>query len=57
MRRAAGQVDHDDGLVRLAEAGLRLGLEQLRQSQPAKTERADLEKITTRKTVAEAAVA
>ena len=38
MRRRADQVNHDDRLVRLAEARQRLRLQQLRKRQPAHTQ-------------------
>ena len=43
MWRPAGQVDHDDRLVRSPDAGLRLRVQQLRQGQPAQAQSADLD--------------
>ena len=53
VRRSARQENHDDRLVRAADAGLRFGLEKLWQGQAAETECADFEKISARDTVAE----
>src|SRR5437016_8164987 len=51
VRRTARQKDHDDRLVRFADAGCRLGAEQFRQCQAAHHERADLEEIPARNAV------
>ena len=52
VRRPAGQVDVDDGLVGLARAGERFELEQLREGQAASSHATDLEEFTARKPVA-----
>src|SRR6266567_1177640 len=52
--RPARQKDHDDRLVRLADAGLCLGAQQLRQRQAAQPKRADLQKIPARNAVTKA---
>ena len=51
VRRSARQEDHDDRLMRFADAGLRLGAQQLRQRQTAQPQRADLQKIPARNAV------
>jgi hypothetical protein len=57
VRRAAGEIDIDNGPVRVADAGLRLGRQQVRQGQAAAQEgAADGEEITAIQAVAEAAV-
>ena len=53
VRRPAGQEDHDDGLVRAADAGLGLGPQDLRQRQAAQGQAADLQKGPPRNAVAE----
>ena len=55
VRRAAGQVNHDDRLVRIADAGFGFGLEKLRQGKPAEAERADFQKVATGNAVTETA--
>ena len=56
MRRRANQVNHDDGLVRLANGGEVLGLEQLRERETTQRESADLDEIAPRPAIAEATV-
>src|SRR5438876_9648551 len=51
VRRPTRQKDHDDRLVRFANAGLRLGAQKLRQGQTAQRERADFEEIPARNAV------
>src|SRR5438132_7410524 len=51
VRRPARQKDHDDRLVRFANAGLRLGAQEFRQCQTAQREGADPEKIPARNAV------
>ena len=53
VRRRAAHVDHDDRLVRSAQARLRLGRQQLRQGQSAHRQRTDLQKLPPRHTVAQ----
>ncbi len=53
VRRPAGQKDHDHGLVGVLDPGPRLGLQQLRQRQPAQGQAADLQKATPRQAIAE----
>src|SRR5207248_4401251 len=57
VRRTAGQVDIDDGLVLTAPALLRLGPQQRGQRQAAEDRAADGEKVAAIKAVAESAVA
>ena len=52
VRGAAGHVDHDDGLVGPAQAGLLFRLEQLGHGQPTHSQRADLDKVAPRHAVA-----
>ena len=53
VRGAAREENHDDRLVRAADARLRFGLEKLGQGQATQSECADLEKIPARDSVAE----
>src|SRR5207248_2922823 len=53
VRRSAGQINHDDRFVRIADAGPGFGLEKLRQGEPAETKRADPQKIPPGDAVAE----
>src|SRR5690349_3932950 len=57
VRRSAWQKDHDDRLVRFADAGLCLGAQQFGQGQTAQAKRADLEEIAARNAVTKARAA
>ena len=52
MRRASGQEDHNDRLVRAAVSGIGVGAEQVRQGQSAQSESSDFEKVAARNAVA-----
>ena len=53
MRRSAREENHDDSLVRSADAGLRFGLQELGQRQAAQTQGADFKEISAGNSVAE----
>ena len=55
MRRAAGQEDVDDGLVRFADARLRLDAQQVREGKPAEAQRPDAQEVAPRLAIAEGA--
>src|SRR5579872_3413034 len=55
MRRAAGQVDHDDRLVGGSDARRGLGSQHVRERKPAQRQPADSQEVTSRETVAEPA--
>ena len=52
MRRRADQVNHDHGLVRLANAGELLGLNQLGKGKTAEGQAANLQEVPSRHPVA-----
>src|SRR5262252_2149843 len=51
VRGPTRQKNHNNGLMRFADAGLSLDAQQLRQCQTTQTERADFEKIAPRNAV------